>query len=109
MAALALFSLTAKAQQVISLQQAVDSTIKNNLTIKQAQYTEALANEDYKQAKYNQLPILSANPSASYNFGRSANLTTLKAGIQTIKFTSIIFCRPINCSIQSFSAHRMAV
>ena len=33
---LALFSFTAKAQQVISLQKAVDLTLKNNLTIKQA-------------------------------------------------------------------------
>ena len=71
MAAFALLSFTAKAQQVISLQQAVDSTIKNNLTIKQAQLTEALANEDYNQAKYNQLPTLSANPSGGYYFGRS--------------------------------------
>jgi len=69
-------SFTAKAQQVISLQQAVDSTLKNNLTIKQAQLTEALAVEDYKQSKNNQLPSLTANPTASYNFGRSPNLTT---------------------------------
>ena len=44
----------ASAQQVITLQQAVDSTLQNNLTIKQAQITESLANEDYKQAKFNQ-------------------------------------------------------
>src|SRR5665213_3371486 len=73
---LALSGFTAKAQQVISLQQAVDSTLKNNLTIKQAQLTEALAGEDYKQSKNNQLPSLTANPQASYNFGRSPNLTT---------------------------------
>ena len=64
-------SFTVKAQQVISLQQAVDSTLKNNLTIKQAQLTEALANEDYKQSKYNQLPSFNASPSAGFNFGRN--------------------------------------
>jgi outer membrane protein len=64
-------SFTVNAQQVISLQQAVDSTLKNNLTIKQAQLTEALANEDYKQAKYNQLPVLNANPQGGYYFGKS--------------------------------------
>ena len=68
---LSAFSFTAKAQQVISLQKAVDLTLANNLTIKQAQITEALANEDVKQGKYNQLPSLSANPSAGFNFGRS--------------------------------------
>ena len=61
----------AAAQQVISLQQAVDLTLKNNLTIKQAQVTEAVASEDYQQAKYNRLPAVSANPQAGYYFGRS--------------------------------------
>ena len=63
--------LKANAQRVISLQQAVDSTIKNNLTIKQAQLTEALADQDYQQAKYNQLPSLTANPQGGYYFGKS--------------------------------------
>lgn len=73
---LALLSFTVKAQQVISLQQAIDLTLQNNLTIKQAQFTEALATEDFKQSKYNLLPSLSANPTTSYNLGRSPNLTT---------------------------------
>jgi outer membrane protein len=73
---LALLSFTAKAQQVISLQQAVDLTLKNNLTIKQAQLTEDLGAEDYKQSKNNLLPSITANPQASYNLGRSPNLTT---------------------------------
>ena len=70
LAVFTLIGFSAKAQQTISLQQAVDSTIKNNLTIKQAQLTEALADEDYHQAKYNQLPTLSANPQAGYYFGK---------------------------------------
>jgi len=73
---LVLVSFTAKAQRVVSLQQAVDLTLKNNLTIKQAQFTEALGTEDYQQAKNNMLPNLTANPQASYNLGRSPNLTT---------------------------------
>ena len=76
LALLMIMGLGAHAQQSISLQQAVDSTIKNNLTIKQAQLTEALANEDYKQAKYNQLPSFTVNPQGSFNAGRSPNLTT---------------------------------
>ncbi len=71
MAAFALLSFTANAQQVVSLQQAVDSTIKNNLTIKQAKITEDLASEDYQQSKYNLLPSLSANPQGGYYFGKS--------------------------------------
>jgi len=70
-ALLMLIGVNANAQQVISLQQAVDSTIKNNLTIKQAQLTEALADQDYQQAKFNQLPSLTANPQGGYYFGKS--------------------------------------
>lgn len=70
-ALLTFIGLSVNAQQKISLQQAVDSTIKNNLTIKQAQLTEALGDQDYQQAKYNQLPTLSANPQGGYYFGKS--------------------------------------
>jgi outer membrane protein len=83
---LALLGFTANAQQVISLQQAVDSTLKNNLTIKQAQLTEALANEDFNQAKYNRLPSLTVNPQGSYNFGRTPNLTTYTYSSQSFLY-----------------------
>lgn len=86
LAFLGLLSFPAVAQQQVSLQQAVDLTLQNNLTIKQAMLTEALANEDYKQAKYNQLPTISANPTASYNFGRSPNLTTYSYSSQSFLY-----------------------
>ena len=62
---------TANAQQVISLQKAIDLALANNLTIKQSQITSAIATEDYKQAKYNQLPSISANPQGGYYFGKT--------------------------------------
>ena len=68
---LSAFSFTVKAQQVISLQKAVDLALANNLTIKQAQFTEALATQDVNQSKYNLLPSANANPTAGYGFGRS--------------------------------------
>ena len=64
------------AQQNVSLQQAIELALTRNLTIKQAQFTEAIDNENFKQAKNNLLPTLSANSQGSYNFGRSPNLTT---------------------------------
>lgn len=73
---LSALSLNAQAQQVISLQKAVDLTLSNNLTIKQAKITEALGTEDVKQSKNNMLPSVTVNPQGSYNFGRSPNLTT---------------------------------
>lgn len=73
---LVLMSFNARAQQVITLQKAIDLTLQNNLTIKQSKITEAIGTADYQQAKNNFLPSLTVNPQASYNFGRSPNLTT---------------------------------
>jgi outer membrane protein len=79
---------SAKAQQVISLQKAVELTLDRNLTIKQAQLTEALGAEDVRQAKANQIPTLSVNPQGSYNFGRSPNLTTYSYTSQSFKYVN---------------------
>jgi outer membrane protein len=68
---LTIFSYNVNAQQVISLQKAIDLTLQNNLNIKQAQFTEALADEDFKQSKYNLFPTVSANPQAGYYHGKS--------------------------------------
>jgi len=66
----------AAAQQVITLQKAVDLTLERNLQIKQAKFTEAVDVENLNQAKYNRLPNLTANPQASFNFGRSVDPST---------------------------------
>ncbi|WP_183564670.1 TolC family protein [Mucilaginibacter sp. SP1R1] len=69
-------SFNAKAQEVITLQKAVDLALDRNLTIKQSQFTEALSEEDLKQSKYNQLPNLTASPQAAFNFGRNIDPST---------------------------------
>jgi outer membrane protein len=66
----------ASAQEVITLQKAVERTLDRNLNIKQAQFNEAIDVENYKQAKYNRLPNLTGNPQASFNFGRSVDPST---------------------------------
>jgi outer membrane protein len=68
---LGMASLTASAQEVISLQEAVNRTLANNLTIKQALITEKLGTEDYNATKYNQLPTLNANGQGGYYFGKT--------------------------------------
>jgi outer membrane protein len=85
---LSALSFKVKAQQVISLQKAVDLTLQNNLTIKQSQITEALGTEDVKQSQYNQLPSLTINPQGSYNFGRSPNLTTYSYTSQSFLYVN---------------------
>jgi outer membrane protein len=64
-------ALKANAQEMISLQKAVQLALDRNLNIKQAKLTESLAAEDVKQSKYNQLPSASAAPNAGWGFGRS--------------------------------------
>jgi outer membrane protein len=73
---LATVNIKASAQEVITLQKAVDRALDRNLTIKQAQLTEALSTEDYRQSKYNRLPSINATPQASFNFGRNLDPTT---------------------------------
>lgn len=68
---IACVSFAASAQERITLQMAVDRTLANNLTIKQAQVNEAIGNVDLQQAKNNLLPSLNANTDGGYRFGRS--------------------------------------
>lgn len=77
-AGLILFAFTnsVKAQELITLQTAIDRTLERNLNIKQAQFNEALSVEDVKQSRYNQLPNLTAGPQASFNFGRNIDPST---------------------------------
>jgi outer membrane protein len=67
----ALTGFTTKAQEKITLQMAVDRTLANNLTIKQAQVTESIGTLDLQQSKNNLLPSLNASTQGGYNFGRS--------------------------------------
>ncbi len=78
----------AEAQQVISLQKAVDLALANNLTIKQSQYTEALAAEDVNQSKYNLLPGINANAQGGYYFGKTQVAGAFAYSTQTFNASS---------------------
>lgn len=81
-------STAAHAQEKITIEKAIQLALDRNLQIKQSRFTEALANEDYKQAKFNILPNLSASGQGSYNFGRSPNLTTYSYTNQTFYYVN---------------------
>jgi outer membrane protein len=49
------------------MQEAIDSTLRRNLLIKQAQFNVQLSEVNLKQAKHNRLPNLTASPQASVN------------------------------------------
>ncbi|MDO9260779.1 MAG: TolC family protein, partial [Flavobacteriaceae bacterium] len=64
---------TSAQQKIWSLEEAVNYALTNNLSIKQAELTTDLKNEDIISAKGNRLPTLSANSSESFSFGSTIN------------------------------------
>jgi outer membrane protein len=82
------FSQNIKAQDVITLQQAVDNTLKNNLQIKQAQFSAALSEENLTQSKYALYPNLNASINPNLTFGRGLDQTTFQVTNQTSLYTS---------------------
>jgi len=76
------------AQQVITIQQAVENTLKNNLTIKQAQFNAAISEENLTQSKYSIYPNLNASVNPNLTFGRGLDQTTFQVTNQTSLYTS---------------------
>lgn len=82
------FGQNVKAQEVITIQQAVEKTLQNNLTIKQAQFSAALTEENLTQSKYALYPNLNASVNPNLTFGRGLDQTTFQVTNQTSLFTS---------------------
>jgi outer membrane protein len=73
-----LLTVTTKlhAQEVVTIQAAIDKTLNNNLTIKQSQLSESLSQESFSQSKNLLYPTLNGNSNYSGNFGRSLDPST---------------------------------
>ncbi|EHQ25532.1 TolC family protein [Mucilaginibacter paludis] len=69
-------NLSAFSQVKLSLKQAINIALTDNLQVKQSQVTESIANQNFRQSKFNILPTLNANINESLNFGRSLDYTT---------------------------------
>lgn len=76
------------AQQVITIQQAVENTLKNNLTIKQAEFSAAITDENLRQSKNALLPSLNGSVNPNLTFGRGLDQTTFQVTNQTSLFVS---------------------
>jgi outer membrane protein len=59
----------AQGSETITLQQAVDIALQNNLQIKQAQFQSAITDENLKQSKFELYPSLNSSFSANRRFG----------------------------------------
>ena len=65
------FSFAAKSQTTYSLQQCIDSALKNNIPVKQSALDMETARVNWKQSKDNLLPTLGVDASHGLNTGRS--------------------------------------
>ncbi len=62
-------SVFAQSGETITLRQAVDIALQNNLQIKQAQFQSAISDESLKQSKFELYPNLNSSFSANKRFG----------------------------------------
>ncbi|MGF1925394.1 MAG: TolC family protein, partial [Bacteroidia bacterium] len=71
------FSQLLHAQEVITIQQAIDKTLTNNLQVTQAQLSERLSDENLKQAKLAVYPSLNGGINQNMRWGRNEGVTGL--------------------------------
>lgn len=71
------FSQNVKAQDVITIEQAVENTLKNNLNIKQAAFSASISEEDLRQSKNALLPTVNGSINQSMQWGRSQQVSGL--------------------------------
>lgn len=64
------------AQEVITIQEAIDKTLSGNLQVKQSKLSESLSEENLGQSKYALLPNLTSSGSYNVNYGRSIDQST---------------------------------
>ncbi|MXV50872.1 TolC family protein [Pedobacter sp. HMF7647] len=72
------------AQEKLTLQQAVQAALQNNLQIKQARLSEAISDENVKLAKTSIYPNLNASTNLFFNYGRSVDPTSYQYVEQAI-------------------------
>ncbi|SFG94729.1 TolC family protein [Pedobacter insulae] len=74
---LAGFSQFGYAQEIITVQQAIDKALTNNLQVKQSKLSESLADENLKQAKLALYPSLNSGVNQNMNWGRNQSASGL--------------------------------
>jgi outer membrane protein len=82
------FSTVAQAQEVITIKQAVDRMLQNNLNIKQSALDVATADVNLIQSRAALFPTLNGSVSEDLSFGRSLDQTTFQIANQTLAVTN---------------------
>ena len=76
------------AQEVITIQQAIDKTLTNNLQVKQSQLSESLSDENLKQAKLALYPSLNSGVNQNMNWGRNQGVSGLFENTQRFNLST---------------------
>ncbi|HWW40578.1 TolC family protein [Pedobacter sp.] len=76
------------AQEVITIQEAIDKTLKNNLQVRQSQFSESLSDETLKQSKMALVPTLNGSVTSGISFGRGQDPNTYQIINQKLLTTS---------------------
>lgn len=76
------------AQEVITIQEAIEKTLSNNLQVKQAQFSESLSDENLKQSQYALVPTINGNMNSGISFGRGQDQNTFLIVNQKLLTTS---------------------
>ncbi len=71
------FSQLGFAQEVITIQQAIDKTLTNNLQVKQSKLSESLSEENLKLSKFDLYPSLNSGINQNMNWGRNQSQSGL--------------------------------
>ncbi|HUH19249.1 TolC family protein, partial [Albibacterium sp.] len=71
-----LFSFSSQAQEVLTLEEALNQALNNNLQVKQASLQAALTEEDVKQARMNFFPTVNAGVDGNLRWGKSFDQLT---------------------------------
>lgn len=85
---LSVAGFTASAQEVITIQQAIENTLKNNLQVKQAQFSESLNDVNLTQSKAALYPTLNASVSQDLGWGRNQVASGLFQNTQNYRTTA---------------------
>jgi outer membrane protein len=81
------FSQQAVAQEVITVQHAIEVTLQNNLQVTKSKLSEDLATENYKQAKLAQYPRLNGSIGQNMNWGRNNVSSGVYVNTQNYSFS----------------------
>lgn len=78
-------SFTGFAQEKITLDQAIQLALQNNIQLKQAQLSVALSDVDYKQSVLNLTPSLNGSSNFNYSIGRTFDQLSGQAFDQNVR------------------------